>query len=418
MSIWGRGFGATILAILACVTTIAAVTAAWSSYELLNTNRFVAKVAPLASDPAVQDALSARLTAEVDNLIDPQAFFERVLPEQGAILAVPLGAAVDRWVADKVDAFVRSDQFAQLWEQGIRAVHSAAVTILEGDLNGKHGVLTNENGQAYLNLEPAIELIVQQLASAAPSVFNKIDVSSLTSSSGPALQHLESALGITLPADYGKIPVFRTDKITAAQTALRQFKRLTLLLLILAPLLAVAAVAASVRRRRMVLLLGLSVALGLIATRRIIFRVEEDLLDLIKPENRAAAGSILHDVLGSYLGLLIGLAIGGLVVALVAFLVGPARPAKRARSGAQSLGSKVRSTVTDRSDGSAGDVLEGWMTSYRDPIRLGVAVFGVLVLVIANVSWAWIFFILIVFVGIEIALSLAFRPPEGEIRHT
>ena len=81
-----RQWTATILVVLACVTTVAAVGAGWARYNFLNTDRFVSKVAPLATDPEVVTAVDRALTKQVTGLVDEKAFFESILPERGQIL--------------------------------------------------------------------------------------------------------------------------------------------------------------------------------------------------------------------------------------------------------------------------------------------------------------------------------------------
>lgn len=71
----------------------------------------------------MQDALSARLTEQVMALVDPEALFEEVLPEQGQVLAVPLANAVEGFVGDQVDVFIASDAFEHLWVGAIEVAH-------------------------------------------------------------------------------------------------------------------------------------------------------------------------------------------------------------------------------------------------------------------------------------------------------
>ena len=59
------GSSTPILVILAVIVFTVSVPAAWGARTVLNTDRYVATVAPLADDPAVQQAIATRLTDEV-----------------------------------------------------------------------------------------------------------------------------------------------------------------------------------------------------------------------------------------------------------------------------------------------------------------------------------------------------------------
>jgi hypothetical protein len=55
-----RGPAASLLVILGCVLAPLSVVAVWSSNQVSNTDRYVANVAPLISEPAIQGALTTR----------------------------------------------------------------------------------------------------------------------------------------------------------------------------------------------------------------------------------------------------------------------------------------------------------------------------------------------------------------------
>ena len=65
-------------------------------------------------------------------VIDPESFFESVLPERGQILAVPLTNALRGFVNDKVDEFLATDTFANLWVEANERAHRRIVQVLEG----------------------------------------------------------------------------------------------------------------------------------------------------------------------------------------------------------------------------------------------------------------------------------------------
>src|SRR5512143_1873650 len=62
--------GSAILLILACVLAPLSVTSVWASNQLSDTDQYVATVAPLADDPAVQSAIADKVTATVLTNLD------------------------------------------------------------------------------------------------------------------------------------------------------------------------------------------------------------------------------------------------------------------------------------------------------------------------------------------------------------
>lgn len=101
--------------------------------NVLNTDKWVETVGPIAEDPAVQQRLGNWMTTELMGAIDPEAFFESVLPERGQALAAPLTSAVEGFVDDHVNDFLASDTFQRLWVEVNRRAHARAVDVLEGD---------------------------------------------------------------------------------------------------------------------------------------------------------------------------------------------------------------------------------------------------------------------------------------------
>src|SRR3954447_23477597 len=161
-----REIGAGVLVILACLMFLVATPAVWAHRNFLDTDRFVSRAGPLIEDPAVQSALTDRLTLELMTLVNPGKLFKEVLPERGQILAAPLASAVQGFVHDQVAKFVQSDAFQTLWNVAISHAHATAVAVLRGDTE----VLATSNGVVRLNLVPVINSILQAINAASPDV--------------------------------------------------------------------------------------------------------------------------------------------------------------------------------------------------------------------------------------------------------
>ena len=142
-----------------------AVVAVWASDYVSDTERYVQTVAPLADDPAVQAAVTDKITAQVFTYVDVGALTKQGLDAlnqlglsaavtgQLSALSRPLTGAVDNFVRDRVGTFVASPQFANAWEQANRVGHEQLVKLLEGE---QTGALSTANGAVTLDLGPVV----------------------------------------------------------------------------------------------------------------------------------------------------------------------------------------------------------------------------------------------------------------------
>ena len=173
-----------ILLSLACLLAPLSVAAVWASTQISDTDRYVQTVAPLADDPAVQQAIANDVTQAVLEYIDIESLTtelltalgqqENVPPRLGALLpglAAPISNGVESFTRDQVGGFVASPQFAVLWEQVNRVAHQQIVTLLEG---GGGGAVSAQGDQITLNLGPVITAVKERLVARGFSVASRI----------------------------------------------------------------------------------------------------------------------------------------------------------------------------------------------------------------------------------------------------
>ena len=131
-----RRIGAVILVALTVLVFAAGVAGAWARRTVLDTDRYVATVGPLAEDPAVQEYLARTITNQIFLALDVQGRLESVLQERAdrlVFLAGPITSSVQGFVQDQVDKVVSSEQFARLWTEVNRLAQESAVKLLQGD---------------------------------------------------------------------------------------------------------------------------------------------------------------------------------------------------------------------------------------------------------------------------------------------
>jgi hypothetical protein len=91
---------------------------------LLNTDRWVAVVGPLASDPAVQSSVAETTAAVTLNALDVPSRTQS-LPGPLRNIASPIQSTLSTFVDEQTQQLVASPQFALLWVTANRAIHEA-----------------------------------------------------------------------------------------------------------------------------------------------------------------------------------------------------------------------------------------------------------------------------------------------------
>ena len=104
---------AVLVAVFAVLLPVTIV-ATWAHRTVASTDAYVATVAPIAASPAVQAAVSARITEEVYAALNPRQAIASALPPKAAGLAAPLSAAVKRYLQDLTGKILASPKFQQL----------------------------------------------------------------------------------------------------------------------------------------------------------------------------------------------------------------------------------------------------------------------------------------------------------------
>jgi hypothetical protein len=365
-----RTIVAVLLIVLGCVLAPLAGVAVWARNQVTNTDRYVATVTPLAADPAIQQAITDQITAQVFTYIDIQALTTQVadalsarvegrgLPPQAAValqgLAGPVANGVQGFVRTQVERIVQSQAFEDAWVQANRAAHEALVKALTGEGGG---AVTVEGDTVTLNLGPFIQTVKQQLVAQGFTLAERI------------------------PQVDKSFVLFQSQDITRARSAFNLLNTLGVWLPVIALILIGIGVYVAKDHRRALIGAGLGVAAGmvLLALGLAVFRsiylngVPAEVL----PHDAAA---VLYDTLVRFLraGLRTVLVLG-LVVAAGAFLTGPSVTAVRTR---QSLAGAIGwlQGSAEHAGLRTGPV-GTWVHANKRVLRIGAVVLAALVLV-------------------------------------
>ena len=357
-----RALVATLLITLGCLLAPVAVLGVWAGNQVSNTDRYVANVAPLISDPSIQNALSDKITTEITDALNVKALTSQVAAELSrnnlrrlsALLqnfSGPIANGVNGFVATTVSRVVTSQAMATLWVQGNRRAHAGLVRVLSGQGNAA-GALDVRNGEVVLQLGPLITLVKQRLVARGLTWASKI------------------------PAINATFPLFAAPNLERAQQGYRLINALKWVLPFLSLLLMAAGIFVARGRRHGLLgaalglsasMLVLAVALGI--ARTIYLR---SVPSSVLPADAAAT---LYDTLVRFIrdGLRV-LLVAGLVIAAGAVLAGPA-----ARRAARRGIDWTRASL-ERAGVHFGPVGR-WVGAHKILLRIGAVVVAALVFV-------------------------------------
>ena len=140
---WGvRSIVSLIIFILAVVSTPIALIGNWGHRTIVDSQIYLETVGPLASDPAIQEALTDRLTNAFETQVDTAGLAAGFLgnfidnPELADKLAGPISAGINSLVRNLIADFIASEEFQKLWIGVNEAAQRSLVAILEGKNEG------------------------------------------------------------------------------------------------------------------------------------------------------------------------------------------------------------------------------------------------------------------------------------------
>ena len=410
-----RQFVAAVLIVVAALGATLSVVGVWAGRTALNTDRWVATVTPLEQDPAVRAAVSTYTTEQIFSTLNVEQRVKEALPPRAAFLASPLTGQVHGFVQNTVTKVLASPQFSALWPQINRVAHTQVMAVLNND-----STVVRSSGQTVtLNLLPVVNDVLASLQQQVPSLFGKtITLPTLTNGQIPAglNQKIESALGVTLPANFAAIPIYQGNQLSAAQQTLVKVKQYLALLVVGSFLALVLALWISPRRRRTTLQLGIWLVICVIALTSVIRAVRTQLIDQV-PDGVYRAGvdagvQVVFVTLRERGTQLLWL---GIVIAVVAYLVGPGRAAVALRGWAVQ-GWHFLSERGRRYGAVVIADAPGFARSHLDPLRIGgLVAAGILLLFFT--SWTGLFWIAVIVGLYELlvtAVAATGRDPTGE----
>jgi hypothetical protein len=354
-----RSVIAAVLIVLGCLLVPVSLVAVWTHNEVSDTDRFVQSVGPLIDDPAVQTAVTNRVTATVFEYIDVQALANEAigaLAAQGlpprlaqrlSTFTPALASATTEFVRGKVGELVASPGFASVWDQAVRVAHQQAVTLLSGDSQG----IVVRDGTVYLDLAPFIDAAKQRLSAAGLGAVDRI------------------------PEVHPTIALAPADQLVRAQTAYGALDAVATVLPWITLLLLAVGVYLARNRMRSLVAVGLGVALALVVLSAGLLVTRGVVVGAVPPAGALAAASAFDIIVSSLRDSGRTLLVLALIVALGGFLAGSSGSAVTIRARSRGLLHRIRGGP------SAAGPVSTWVRAHVRGLRVGAIAVAVLIFV-------------------------------------
>lgn len=388
---------AALLVFLAAVIAPVTLVARYARNQVLDTDEYVATVAPLADDPALQaavtDILTTRLMARLDvedlasDALD--ALTERGVPDAVTALAVPIADQVEGFVHDQVGSFLATQTFADLWEQANRAAHTQVDALLTGEGDG---VVSSEEGIVTVDLGEVVARVQQRLVDRGFSLASDI------------------------PDVDATVTLVESESLSTAQTAVRWLDRAATALPLVLLLVVGLAVAVAPGRRRALVASVVAITLGILIVGLAVAGLRTWYLDnghtRLPPD---AAESVIRTLLAPLRDAFRASVLLGLVIILLLLLTGPSPLAHRIRAAGGRAAAGVGRLASGIRGLEAPSGLEAWVAANKALLQLGGVGVGIVVLALWSYPGLGVILAVLLVVGGWAAL-VEFVARGGEAR--
>jgi len=349
---WWRPVAAGVLVLVIAILAPLSVLSTWAHGQIQDTDRYLETVGPLANDPDVQEAITARIEQVIYSYLDIDEATEALVsaisaqglpaPVAATLQAAvgPLASGIRGFVSDQIEKFVQSDAFEDAWVSANREAHSQLVAALTGDGDA----VTIQDGAVTIGLATIIDAVKGQLVDAGFAIADRI------------------------PEVDATFTIFQSADLDTVQKVLGLIDGLSTWLPVIGLGLLALAVVIARDRRRVLLAAGIAVAASMLLLGAALNAIRPFYLDALPADANLAAAGVLYDQVVSFIRFALrGLLVMGLALAVGAWLSAPRGSGLAARRGIASGIDAVR-----RGGGRLGfstGRLGVFLTTYRAAVR-------------------------------------------------
>jgi hypothetical protein len=250
-----RSVASAVLITVACALVPVVTFLFWAQHEIGDTDAYVATMAPLASDSAVQDDVVDAVTEAIMTRVDREDHGARGSPGGSR----PLRGSVKTFVSDAVRSFTGTRAFQAAWDAANRATHDAVI----------HDLSRGHDGGVGFDIAPISAHVKQQLVQDAVPFANRI------------------------PVEHTDVTVLEAGDLTVTRKGFHVLQVMGVWLPVASMLFAVGGILLAVRRRRAVTATAAGMALGAGVLLAAIAAVRGLALGDLPPDvSRASAGAV------------------------------------------------------------------------------------------------------------------------------
>ena len=407
-----------IALVLACLSIVVTTVGIWTHQVALNTNRFSTLIETVVTDPAIVEPVSARISTQVVDALDVQGRLETRLPDALKPLAGALTASVRNAIDTRLRVAFQDPRIQAALVNSLSFTHTQVVRLLRDEFDAV-GVA---DGYVTLDVFPVVGAALTELQTMG-IIPADVQLPDLTAPEAPEAlaQRLESALGVTLPPDFGTIQLMPADRLEAARSVVRIFDLVVILLVILTTALVALTLWLARDRRRTLIYLGIGTIIAFLVARLAIRSAEDLIVAGIADANIAGATRAMVDTtLQDLRGLTLIIVVATAILAIAAYLWGRPRWVTVTTTYVGDAAGRAGSAASASVAGAAGrapdrDTLTETVRQNRPAIeRIGLGVIAfILVWLAAGLEIALLGAALIV--GLQVVLRAVSSEPDEEV---
>jgi hypothetical protein len=387
-----RRISAWVLLVLAAILIPISVISVWAIRTVTDTDQYVETMAPLATNPVIQQGLATRATDALFSTQTVQNKVTQALPKSAKPLVAPLMAQLKTFVQGYALKVFESPQFAKLWNTLNRHSHAAVINVLTGKQTPAQKKLATA-GQIAINVSPALNQVITDLDQRGITYFDPLR---------------------TLSTNSVHFTVVSRQQVSNFSGLFNVIVKLKWVIPIIGLVLAILAVALALERRKTLVRLAVGVSLmsllllGALSAGRGIF-IGQATGGGFMAQGAAAVWDTVLRFLKTDLRWTVLISV---LVAFGGWLAGPARYAvwirKTCASGGRWVAAQYRAVTSGagRAAAESGRVRRtgGWIVEHINGLRIvGVVVAGLILLFSGNLT-GWTLLVIVLVLAVYLGL--------------
>ena len=387
-----RRISAWVLLVLASLLIPISVISVWAINTVTNTDKYVETMAPLATNPVIQQGLATRATDALFSTHIVQDKVTKSLPKAAKPLVAPLMAQLKTVVQGYALKVFESPKFAKLWDTLNRHSHAAVINVLTGKQTPAQKKLATA-GQIAINVSPALNQVISDLDARGITYFDPLR---------------------TLSTDSVHFTVVSKQQVSKFSGLFNIVVKLKWVIPVVGLVLAILAVALAMERRKTLVRLAVGVALmslfllGILSVGRGIFIGQASGGGF----NAQGAAAVWDTVLRFLKANLRWTVLISVLVAFAGWVAGPARYAvwirKTVAGGAAWVAAQYRalSSGAGRAAEESSRVRRtgGWILEHLGGLRIAGVVVAGLILVFSGNLTGWTLLVIVLVLAVYLGL--------------